>query len=338
VRLSRLFAFGIPFILVATPVDGAAAAPVDIRQSHLTGVGIHNTYEQAKFPYLASALDAGASLIELDVWVYANAPKWRVSHDVPIGIRDYGQRNNCSTGGLRTGRRNQVFDRCLENLRDWHAQNAGHRPIVVKVEFKAGLNGRAGAGAKELDDLIKAKLGNAVFRPADLLGGYSTLDEAAKADNWPTRAEMAGKFIFEVIPGTFERGNPFDTLHTDIEYARHVRDNPAMAQAFPAVLDAQGGDPRTRYTETSIRPWFVFFDGTATAYVGGGVNPQWYDRNHYHLVMTDAHAVAPALNAQRPTVAQARERVGHLAARHASTVSTDWYGVPEVLPLELPRG
>jgi hypothetical protein len=149
---------------------------------------------------------------------------------------------------------------------------------------------------------------------------------------------MAGMFLFEVIPGTFERGNPLDNLDTDIEYGRHLRDDPTTAQAFPAVLDAQAGDPRTRYAETSIGPWFVSFDGTATSYVTGRIDPGWYDDNHYYLVMTAAADVAPVLDGRAPGVSAAEKRVRDLAVAHASIVSTDWYGLPEVLDDELPRG
>jgi hypothetical protein len=149
---------------------------------------------------------------------------------------------------------------------------------------------------------------------------------------------MAGKFIFEIIPGTFERQNPFDNLKTDVEYGRWVRDNPRTAQAFPAVLDAQTGDPRTRFTETTIRPWFVVFDGNATSYVGGGVDPQWYDDNHYFLVMTNSGDVAPAITGRAPDTAAASQRVADIARAHASIVSTDWYDAKDVLKLELNRG
>jgi hypothetical protein len=340
-RLAKLMLLTAPIAMVtaAASIGIASAATSDAKQSHMTGVGLHNTYEKAAFPYLADALDSGASLIELDVWVYSVGAKWRVNHEIPTASGDNGQRNNCTYGGLRTGNGNQGFDRCLENLRLWHDQNPGHRPITVKVEFKAGLNVQAKAGSKDLDALIKAKLGDAVFTPGQLLGDYPTLDAAAKADNWPSRAQMAGKFIFEIIPGTFERGNPLDNLDTDIEYARHLRDNPKTAQAFPAVLDSQTGDPRTRYSETSIRPWFVFFDGTAASYVTGGINPQWYDDNHYYLVMTAAHDIAPTLGGRSPNSAAAAKRVADLAKAHASIVSTDWFSVTDgVLATELPRG
>ena len=326
-------------LVAATASAGpATAASVRPPQSHLTGVGVHNTYEKSAFPYLADALDSGAALIELDVWVHSVGTRWRVNHDLPTAAGDSGQRNNCTHGGLRSGRGNQGFDRCLENLRRWHDENPGHRPITVKVELKAGFNVQAGAGAKDLDNLIRTKLGDAVFTPGQLLGDHPTLDAAAKADNWPSRDRMAGRFLFEIIPGTFERQNPFDNLDTDIEYARHLRDNPKTAQAFPAVLDAKAGDPRTRYSETSIRPWFVFFDGAATSYVTGGIDPKWYDDNHYYLVMTAGHEVAPVLDRRLPDVAAAERRIADLAKAHASIVSTDWYALSGVLDDELPRG
>lgn len=72
--------------------------------------------------------------------------------------------------------------------------------------------------------------------------------------------------IFELIPGTVEEANPFDSSWTDEEYGDHLRDlyaagSISSAQAFPAVLGAESGDPRTSRYDASIRPWFVFFDG-----------------------------------------------------------------------------
>ncbi len=322
---------------VLATVWPAQAATSETRESHVTAVGLHNTYDKAAFPYLADALDSGTGLIEIDVWVFSGAAKWRVSHDLPLVGPFYGQSNNCMSGGLRSGSSNQVFDKCLDNLKLWHDQHPGHRPITVKVEMKNGFNVQAGASAGDFDNLIRTKLGDAVFTPGQLLGGYGTLDEAAKADNWPTRGELAGHFMFEIIPGTFERQNPFDHLPTDVEYGRWVRDHPKTAMAFPSVLDAQAGDPRSRYSETSIRPWFVFFDGAAASYVGG-IDTQWYDDNHYFLVMTSAHEVPPALDSRSPDAGAATQRVKDMAAAHASIVSTDWYDLDEVVGEELDRG
>jgi hypothetical protein len=320
-------------VLFTAPA-AAQAASDSTKQSHVTAVGLHNTYEKSAFPYLADGLDTGTGLIEIDIWVFSGQWKWRVSHDIPL----VDSSNNCMSSGLRGGRSNQLFDVCLDNLKLWHDQNPGHRPITVKIEMKNGFNVQAGASATDFDNLVKKKLGDAVFTPGQLLGDHKTLDEAAKADNWPTRGELAGKFIFEIIPGTFERQNPFDHLPTDVEYGRHVRDTPKTAMAFPAVLDAQSGDPRTRYSETDIRPWFVFFDGAAASYVNGGIDTKWYDDSHYYLVMTAAHEVAPPLDSRSPDVDAATQRVADMAKAHASIVSTDWYDLDEVVDNELDRG
>lgn len=338
IRLMRLakpafFAATALVTLLATAGIARAASP-DSQESHVTAVGLHNTYDKAAYPHLADALDTGAGLIEIDIWVFGVGVKWRVSHDLPLTSMS----NNCTWGGMRSNDPDQGFDTCLDNLKQWHDANPGHRPITVKIEMKNGFNVQAHASAGDFDNLIRSKLGDAVFTPGQLLGNHSTLDEAAKADNWPTRAQLSGKFLFEIIPGTFERQNPFDHLKTDVEYGRWVRDNPHTAEAFPSVLDAQAGDPRTRFSETSIRPWFVFFDGSATSYVGGGIDPQWYDDNHYFLVMTDGQAVTPTLDSRSPDAAAAVQRVKDLARAHASIVSTGWYDAGQVLSTQVDRG
>jgi hypothetical protein len=322
---------------IAAARTSPTASTIDARQSHTTVVGVHNAYQKATFPFFADALDSGAGLIEVDIWADVWARHWRVNHEL------VGQDNNCTSGGLRTGNRNQDFAACLSNMKVWHDANPNHSPIVIKVELKAGFDSRYGLGPAEFDRLIAAKLGNAVYRPADLLGSYPTLDAAALADNWATRSALAGKFIFEVIPGTVERQNPFDHFWADTEYAQYLRDLAAAgkigsAQAFPAVLDAAAGDPRTRYPDQTIRPWFVFFDGSATAYVGGGIDPAWYDGRHYYLIMTDAGSVAPPIDAFKPTPEQASARVAELAKAHASAATADWSTLPSVLATVQPRG
>lgn len=330
-------------ILLALAIAAPAAASTSTAPlAQVTGVGVHNAYDQATYPYLADGLDSGASLLELDVWVDTVFHRWRVSHDNPLG-----DSNNCAAAStvaqLRTGTRNQDLGVCLDDLRIWGAAHPDHPPVVIKVEVKAGFNATAGYGPAAFDQLVASKLGGAVFRPSDLLGNYPTLDAAAQADNWPSRTALAGKFLFELIPGTVEQANPFDHLWTDTEYAQYLRGLAAAgtlgsAQAFPAVLNAAAGDPRTRYPDTTLRPWFVFFDGDASAYVGGGIDTSWYDTHHYFLIMTGAEGVSPALDDRNPTLAQARDRVAQLAAAHASIVSCDWSSLPSVLAEVLPRG
>jgi hypothetical protein len=318
-----------------------AAAALSFAQS--TTVGVHNAYEKDKYPYLADALDSGAALVELDVWANDFGAGWRVGHTSP-----FWNDNNCEAAAtpadLRTGPRDQDLSGCLADLRAWHQAHPGHRPVVVKVEMKDGFRDVSGRGPDELDALLNRYLGDAVFGPGDLTGdGYPTPDAAARAGAWPERSAMAGRFLFELIPGTLEEDDPFDTLWTDREYALHLKSLAAAgrldeAAAFPAVHGAEGGDPRTSRYEAALRPWFVVFDGDASAYVDGGLDTAWYDDNGYLLIMTDAQKVSPAIDGTRPTEQQARDRVTRLAAEHASIATADWYPLPQVLQMVVPRG
>ncbi|WP_435600775.1 phosphatidylinositol-specific phospholipase C domain-containing protein [Streptomyces sp. C10-9-1] len=321
---------------------GAGADPGRLPYAATTSVGVHNAYEQAKFPYFADALDSGAGMLEIDVWTNVFGRSWRVSHSNP-----FGNANNCAgaahEGELRTGARNRDLGGCLADLRAWHDANPGHRPILIKMELKDGFQANAGRGPAALDALLGARLGDALFRPADLAAGHPDLDTAVRTSGWPTRSALAGRFLVELIPGTLEEGNPLDSLWTDREYAQHLRGlraagRLAEAGAFPAVHHAAAGDPRTRYTDPSIRPWFVVFDGDAAAYAGGTIDTSWYDRNGYLVVMTSAHGVAPAIDATRPDERQALDRVALLADHHAGVVSSDWYPLPSVLGTVLARG
>lgn len=329
-------------LLAATVIAAPQASAADtgtLKLSQATTVGVHNTYDKAAYNYLAQGLDSGSSLIELDVWDNILTKTWQVSHSNPIG-----NDNNCvAPSNLYGGSQNQSFGTCLADIRTWLAAHPDAGSVVVKVELKLGFDDRDGMGPDEFDAYVKANAGSALFKPADLIGSYSTLDDAARANAWPTRNALKGKMILEVIPGTVEQSNPTDTLHTDVEYATYLKNLKAAgtlgnATAFASVLGAKSGDPRTQYSDTSIRPWFVFFDGDASAYVDGGIDTSWYDTNHYFLIMTDAQNVSPAIDDTNPTVQQATDRVTQLAGKHASVVSSDWRTLTTVLPLVLPRG
>ncbi|MFF2849317.1 phosphatidylinositol-specific phospholipase C domain-containing protein [Streptomyces sp. NPDC058001] len=328
--------------LVAAGGPAVAVDPAQSPYSSTTGVGVHNAYEKTKYPYFADALDSGAAMLELDVWTNVFGSGWRVSHSNPLG-NDNNCENATTPAQLRTKARNQSLTGCLSDIRSWHDAHPGHRPIVLKVEMKDGFLANNGRGPAELDALLSAKLGDALFRPGDLAAGHATLDEAVQANGWPQRSALAGKFIVELIPGTVEESNPLDTLWTDREYATHLRDLAAngrlgTAAAFPAVHKAATGDPRTRYTDPSIRPWFVVFDGDASTFAGGSIDTKWYADRNYVVIMTDAQNVAPAIDGTNPTEAQARDRVALLAKNQASIVSADWYPLPQVLATVLPRG
>ncbi|WP_426513027.1 phosphatidylinositol-specific phospholipase C domain-containing protein [Dactylosporangium sp. McL0621] len=325
---------------VAAAGPAAWAAGPTSRVSQTTTVGLHNTYDPATFPYLAQALDEHPGLIELDVWDDIFTREWKVSHSNP-----FGNANNCvaatSASQLYAGGANKNLEYCLDDIRIWLAAHPGTGPLILKLELKAGFSSRTGLGAAQLDATITAHLGAAVFKPADLLGAYPSLDAAARANAWPTRTLLADKVIIEIIPGTVEEDNPTDTLWTDVEYAQYLNGLAAAgtlsrANIFPSVHNAQAGDPRTRYADASLWPWFVAFDGDATAYVTGGIDTSWYDTNHYLLIMTDVQNVPPAVPAGDAAAAQSR--VAAMAAAHASVASSDWSTLPTVVSLVDDRG
>lgn len=330
---------GLGLGLTSTP----AHADTPQTLSDTTTVGLHNTYSPDAFDYLADALDTNTSLIELDVWDDIVTHEWKVSHSNPLG-----NDNNCVTADspdhLRTGQRNKDLAACLDDVRVWFGAHPGHAGLTIKIEMKAGFESRAGLGPTTLDNTIHDHLGDLVVTPAELLamptgGSYASLDAAARADNWPT---LAGRVLLEVIPGTVEKQNPTDTLWTDVEYARHLRDladagSLDTAQVFPSVLGAAAPDPRTRYSDADLRSWFVVFDGDAATYLAG-IDTAWYDARHYILIMTDAQNVPPVIDDTDPSPDQASARVGLLATAHASIVSCDWTGLPDVLGEHLPRG
>jgi hypothetical protein len=340
-------------VALAASLGLAAAGPADavdygsLKLDQATSVGIHNTYDNSSYPYLADALDAGARLIELDAWVNPFTHQWDVSHSDPIGSS-----NNCNyaptASQLYSGKTSQDLDSCLGDIATWLSVHPTADPIMIKLEMKAGFDQTIGMGPAELDSYIKAHIGPYVYKPADLLTKpdgtrYPNLDAAAKADNWPTRQQLQGKAIIEAIPGTFEQANPFDHLWTDTEYADYLEGlesagTIANAEIFPSVLGAQTGDPRTRYP-AAIQPWFVVFDGDAATYVADG-DTEWYNANHYLVVATDAQNVPPTLSDTAPSLSDAQARVAELAADSVSFVSTDWSNSPGdgVLPEVLPRG
>ncbi|MGW4913687.1 phosphatidylinositol-specific phospholipase C domain-containing protein [Streptomyces sp. NPDC004270] len=327
-RLAAVVGAGALFVMAGSAAHADTGLDA-AKFSETTAIGTHNAYEKDKYTYWAQALDSGASLLELDVYADSLTKRWRVSHSNPLG-----NDNNCeyadTPSELYSQNRNQDLGSCLDNMAAWEQLHPDHAPVVVKVELKVGFNNNVGLGPDEFDTLVSQKLGSSVYKPADLLGSsYSTLDAAAKANAWPTRDALKGKFIFELIPGTVEQANPFDHYWTDEEYGDHLRDLYAAgqisaAQAFPAVLGAENGDPRTSRYDAGIRPWFVFFDGDAATYVNNGYDTSFYSANHYILIMTDAYNVSPAISSTSPTDAEVAARLALLAADHASIITSDW--------------
>ena len=102
-----------------------------------------------------------------------------------------------------------------------------------------------------------------------------------RTGGWPTRSALAGKFVIELIPGTVEKSNPLDTLWTDREYATHLRDLGAPgrlrdAAAFPAVLGAAAGDPRSGTPTRPSAPGSSCSTVTPGRTPAGPIDTAWY--------------------------------------------------------------
>lgn len=278
--------------------------------------GLHNSYQKSAFANLSGALATGTGMIEIDVWT--NYSSWTVNHDHP-----FWNNNNCTS---TSGARDQGLRTCVDNIATWHRANPAHQPLLIKLELKAGFQDDQGVGPDELDAVFTSRLGSAMYRPADLMAGvHATPDAAARANAWLPADQLRGRVILLVLKGTAES----DSLPTDIEYARHLRANPGTAVGFPFVHSGiASSDPRTRY-ESTLRPWFVVFDGPATTFAGLSATARaFYSANRYLVVTTDSHAVAPALSRTSPTTAQATARLQLLGCLGSSVASSDWYTVP----------
>jgi hypothetical protein len=212
----------------AAPAAAQSSAIDSASLAGVTGVGIHNTYnDKTDYTYLADALDSGASLIELDAWANVLNGKWDVSHDDPLASD-----NNCvqasTYAGLYTGDRNQNLGSCLDDIRIWMLAHPAHGPIMVKIEMKNGFDDTLGLDPTEFDSYVRAHLGSVLYTPADLLTKpdgslYPNLDAAAQADNWGTYGSLEGKVIVEIIPGTFEQAVDPSSTWVDVVYARGHR-------------------------------------------------------------------------------------------------------------------
>ncbi len=94
---------------------------------------------------------------------------------------------------------------CLKQLRMFHYAQPKHEAVTVVLELKElrEYNFDDSHTPADLDAILEANLGDAMFRPRDLLAhcpGAPTMRACvASGTAWPTIDELRGKFIFTVI-------------------------------------------------------------------------------------------------------------------------------------------
>jgi len=118
-------------------------------------------------------------------------PGFKVMH-----MQGFDQRSTC-----------HLFVTCLTEVREWSQAHPRHLPIFILVETKEGDVEEMPKAAKALpftpavlDRMDKAILSvfkkSEIVTPDDVRGKYKTLNEAVRAGNWPTLAEVRGKVVF----------------------------------------------------------------------------------------------------------------------------------------------
>jgi hypothetical protein len=175
-----------------------------------------------RHPSLTTQLDGGVRQIELDIFadtkggLYAHPygetliaqaglpadPPFDPQHLMEkagfkvMHVQDVDYRSVC-----------QPFTACLAEVRAWSRAHPQHLPIFILVETKQGaLHGNFPTITPEtftpvifdaLDREITSVFPAAeTIRPDDVRGSYPTLNQAVRADQWPTLRQARGKVIF----------------------------------------------------------------------------------------------------------------------------------------------
>lgn len=104
---------------------------------------------------------------------------------------------------------NAIFERAssmldlelaLTEMKMWSDYNPGHLPVIVLVEPKTS----GGQGLKPMDteahvyagELLEKVLGDKLYTPEDMLGGYRDFAALRAANGYPEVRDVLGKFIF----------------------------------------------------------------------------------------------------------------------------------------------
>jgi len=115
---------------------------------------------------------------------------WYVSH-----FPWHPQRNNCSG--------DKTLQDCLQDVKSWSDANPTAEVLTVYLDKKQNWSSDdEGRTPEDLDALIDSIFPrDRLYIPADLKGGFSTVREAAKNDNWSSVDELRGKIIFVLTGG-----------------------------------------------------------------------------------------------------------------------------------------
>ncbi len=150
---------------------------------------IHNAYQRTE-GLLDQLLYWGARSMEIDL--HTEDP---FGNDIDFG--DWAVFHHKADPESSVHRLSQV----LEMLAGFHRTVPNHEVITIFLDMVDPLPARSDAAHsyKRLDALLEEKLGDAIFRPEQLIEGVPGAKwarTAVRARGWPTLGELRGKFIF----------------------------------------------------------------------------------------------------------------------------------------------
>lgn len=208
----------------------AQSAPSCLRYDQVQQRLIHNAYSNAFAPKDEQLLDQlihhRIRAVELDLMprgypCYTSdppeggEPDWYIYHD-------------CGEGQIRTTI-NTLGD-ALRLFKAFHDAQPQHEVVTVYLEFssnEASKGGRSEFGnysPDQLDELIRKRLGDALFTPASLLawGGErpdatGSLHRVVSTRGWPTTDDLRGKFIFIVHGEGDDKNQYFGTPEPNLD-------------------------------------------------------------------------------------------------------------------------
>jgi hypothetical protein len=226
-----------------------------------------------RHPSLTAQLDGGVRQIEIDIFadtkggLYAHPygekliveaglpadppfdpqhlmekPGFKVMH-----VQDVDYRSAC-----------EPFTACLAEVRAWSKAHPNHLPVFILVETKQGAlhvdfptvtpEPFTPAIFDALDGEIASVFhGSEMITPDDVRGSYATLNQAVRADHWPTLQQARGKVVFlmdqQKMGPLYLQGHPslkgrvlFTNADAGTADAAFTEQNDAPADAIRALV------------------------------------------------------------------------------------------------------
>jgi calcium-dependent phosphoinositide phospholipase C len=213
-----------------TAFCGGALAQGDggVRINQIQIIGTHNSYHSGFAPSATK------------LWQQKN-PK------IFAHVQDVDYRSAC-----------EPFTACLAEVRAWSKAHPNHLPVFILVETKQSALHVAfptvtpepftpaifDALDREITSVFRA---GEMITPDDVRGSYATLNQAVRADNWPTLQQARGKVVFLMdqknMGPVYLEGHPslkgrilFTNADAGTADAAFIEQNDAPAEAINALV------------------------------------------------------------------------------------------------------